>query len=148
MDRKELHEAINESLKQEYDLGKRIGYEQGRIEGYKAQVLPHPCDGPLYDGCTPEEHMAKITEEYGEVLKAFAVWRKSESRHRVQQTVSSKMAVNESLNHLFNECTDLRVATVSMMDRFGCHETARQRLMKQVNESNARRDDGRRFKKE
>lgn len=148
MDNKEIHEAIDEILKQEYERGKRLGYEQGRIEGYKATVLPHPCDGPLYDDWTPEEHMAKITEEYGEVLKAFAAWRKSESRHRAQQTVSSEMAVNESLNHLFNECTDLQNSTVSMMDRFGCHEAARQRLMKQVNESNARRDDGRRFRKE
>lgn len=46
------------------------------------------------------------------------------------------------------ECTDLIVATTTFMDCTGYNESDRQRLMLEVNASNAERDDGQRFEKE
>lgn len=134
----EIHAYLDEVLDEAYARGNRDGYQQGRSDGYRcgraSVILPHPCDGPLYDDWTHEEHLAKVAEEYDEVLKAFAEFRGS-----------GKLADRFKL---FNECTDLQVAIVSMMDRLGCHEAGRQRLMCEVNERNAKRDGGRRFKKE
>lgn len=138
MNKKEIHAYLDEVLDEAYARGNRDGYQQGRSEGYRfgrsSVILPHPCDGPLYDDWTPEDHLAKVAEEYDEVLKAFASFRES-----------GKLV--DRFN-LFNECTDLQVAIVSMMDRLGCHEAGRQRCMYEVNESNAQRDHGQRFKKE
>ena len=43
------------------------------------------------------------------------------------------------------ECVDLQVAATSFMERCGCTEAARQKLMDYVNNHNARRNDGKRF---
>lgn len=55
--------------------------------------------------------------------------------------------LRERRDHLMRECTDLIVATTTFMDQAGYRESDRQRFLYEVNESNARRDDGRRFKK-
>ena len=138
MDKKELHAYLDEALEYEYTRGDIDGYQQGVSDGYRSGrasvILPHPCDGPRYDDWTPEDHLEKVAEEYYGVRMAFADFRESgKLKDRFK---------------LFDECTDLQIAIVSMMDRFGCHEAGRQRRMYEVNESNAKRDGGRRFKKE
>lgn len=138
MNKEEIHAYLDKAFEREYARGDREGYQQGRLDGYRcgraSVILPHPCDGPLYDDWTPEDYLEKVAEEYYEVRMAFAAFRESgKLKDRFK---------------LFDECTDLQIAIVSMMDRLGCHEAGRQRRMYEVNESNAKRDGGRRFKKE
>lgn len=116
------------------------GYEKIFDDGYKAGrasvVLPHPCDGELYKSWTSSDYFAKIAEEHLEVIDAYKAIDKS-----------GKCPTKEEQEHFFKECTDLIVATTGLMHYFGCDEKMRQRYMKEINESNAKRDGGKRFKK-
>ena len=124
------------------DKNKAIsGYEKIFDDGYKAGrasvVLPHPCDGELYKGWTSSDYFAKIAEEHLEVIDAYKAIEKS-----------GKCPTKEEQAHFFKECTDLIVATTGLMHYFGCDEKMRQQYMKEINESNAKRDGGKRFKSE
>ena len=116
------------------------GYEKIFEDGYKAGrasvVLPHPCDGELYKDWTPSDYFAKIAEEHLEVIDAYKAIK------------AGKCLAKEGLEHLFKECTDLIVATTGLMHYLGCNEETRQKYMKEINESNAKRDGGKRFKSE
>lgn len=116
------------------------GYEKIFDDGYKAGrasvVLPHPCDGELYKSWTSSDYFAKIAEEHLEVIDAYKAIEKS-----------GKCPTKEEQEHFFKECTDLIVATTGLMHYFGCDEKMRQQYMKEINESNAKRDGGKRFKK-
>lgn len=116
------------------------GYEKIFDDGYKAGrasvVLPHPCDGELYKSWTSSDYFAKIAEEHLEVIDAYKEIEKS-----------GKCPTKEEQEHFFKECTDLIVATTGLMHYFGCDEKMRQEYMKEINESNAKRDGGKRFKK-
>lgn len=123
------------------DKNKAIsGYEKIFDDGYKAGrasvVLPHPCDGELYRSWTSSDYFAKIAEEHLEVIDAYKAIEKS-----------GKCPTKEEQEHFFKECTDLIVATTGLMHYFGCDEKMRQQYMKEINESNAKRDGGKRFKK-
>ena len=117
------------------------GYEKIFEDGYKAGrasvVLPHPCDGELYKDWTPSDYFAKIAEEHLEVIDAYKAIEKS-----------GKCPTKEEQEHFFKECTDLIVATTGLMHYFGCDEKTRQQYMKEINESNAKRDGGKRFANE
>ena len=117
------------------------GYEKIFEDGYKAGrasvVLPHPCDGELYKSWTSSDYFAKIAEEHLEVIDAYKEIEKS-----------GKCPTKEEQEHFFKECTDLIVATTGLMHYFGCDEKMRQKYMKEINESNAKRDGGRRFANE
>ena len=124
------------------DKNKAIsGYEKIFDDGYKAGrasvVLPHPCDGELYKGWTSSDYFAKIAEEHLEVIDAYKAIEKS-----------GKCPTKEEQEHFFKECTDLIVATTGLMHYFGCDEEMRQKYMKEINESNAKRDGGKRFANE
>lgn len=114
------------------------GYEKIFDDGYKAGrasvVLPHPCDGELYKRWTAADYFAKIAEEHLEVIDAYKKIEKS-----------NKQPTKEQRDHFFKECTDLIVATTGLMNYFGCDEAKRQKYMKEINESNAKRDGGKRF---
>lgn len=114
------------------------GYEKIFDDGYKAGrasvVLPHPCDGELYRSWTSSDYFAKIAEEHLEVIDAYKTIEKS-----------GKCPTKEEQDHFFKECTDLIVATTGLMHYFGCDEKTRQQYMKEINESNAKRDGGKRF---
>lgn len=114
------------------------GYEKIFDDGYKAGrasvVLPHPCDGELYKDCTASDYFAKIAEEHLEVIDAYKTIEKS-----------NKQPTKEERDHFFKECTDLIVATTGLMHYLGCDEEMRQKYMKEINESNAKRDGGKRF---
>lgn len=117
------------------------GYEKIFDDGYRAGrasvVLPHPCDGELYRSWTSSDYFAKIAEEHLEVIDAYKKIEKS-----------GKCPTKEEQAHFFKECTDLIVATTGLMNYFGCDEAMRQKYMKEINESNAKRDGGKRFKSE
>lgn len=117
------------------------GYEKIYDDGYKAGrasvVLPHPCDGELYARWMAADYFAKIAEEHLEMIDAYKAMEKS-----------SKQPTKEQQEHFFKECTDLIVATTGLMHYFGCDEAMRQKYMKEINESNAKRDGGKRFKSE
>ena len=116
------------------------GYERIFEDGYKAGrasvVLPHPCDGEQYKDWTPSDYFAKIAEEHLEVIDAYKAIK------------AGKRPAKEGLEHLFKECTDLIVATTGLMHYLGCNEETRQKYMKEINESNAKRDGGKRFAEE
>lgn len=121
------------------DKNKAIsGYEKIFDDGYKAGrasvVLPHPCDGELYKDWTAADYFAKIAEEHLEVIDAYKAIEKS-----------NKQPTKEERDHFFKECTDLIVATTGLMHYLGCDEEMRQKYMREINESNAKRDGGKRF---
>ena len=123
------------------DKNKAIsGYEKIFDDGYKAGrasvVLPHPCDGELYKSWTSSDYFAKIAEEHLEVIDAYKTIEKS-----------GKCPTEEEKEHFHKECTDLIIATTTLMNYFGYDEEARQKKMKEVNDDNAKRDGGKRFKK-
>lgn len=118
------------------DKNKAIsGYEKIFDDGYRAGrasvVLPHPCDGELYKDWTAADYFAKIAEEHLEVIDAYKEIEKN----------------GGDSQHFLRECTDLIIATTGLMNYLGCDEKMRQEYMKEVNESNAKRDGGKRFKK-
>lgn len=114
------------------------GYEKIFEDGYKAGrasvVLPHPCDGELYKDCLLVEYIAKVLEEAKEVVDAYIDLVKDPKNP-------------ERIKHLADECTDVQVAATGVMHKLGYGEEARQRVMKEINESNAKRDGGKRFAK-
>lgn len=121
------------------DKNKAISeYEKIFDDGYKAGrasvVLPHPCDGELYKDWTAADYFAKIAEEHLEVIDAYKAIEKS-----------NKQPTKEERDHFFKECTDLIVATTGLMHYLGCDEEMRQKYMREINESNAKRDGGKRF---
>lgn len=134
MNKKEIHAYLDEAFEHEYARGDREGYQQGRLDGYRAGrasvVLPHPCDGELYKDWGAADYFAKIAEEHLEVIEAYKEIEKN----------------GGDSQHFLKECTDLIIATTSLMNYLGCDENARQRKMKEVNDDNAKRDGGKRFK--
>ena len=107
----------------------------------KRCILPHPCNGPLYQDCTETDFFLKLAEEFGEVGKAFESLRAAE-REGLPKDEGTKRWWT-----LMEECVDLQVAATSFMERCGCTEAARQKLMDYFNNHNARRDHGLRFRK-
>lgn len=87
----------------------------------------------------------KVTEEFGEMTVAFRDW----SREAAPRELPKEFHTDEICRthiHLMEECTDLIIATVGLMERMGADEKSRARYMKEANVSNAKRDGGRRFK--
>ena len=117
--------------------GYKANFEDGYKAGRASVVLPHPCDGELYRSWTSSDYFAKIAEEHLEVIDAYKAIEKS-----------GKCPTKEEQEHFFKECTDLIVATTGLMHYFGCDEEMRQKYMKEINESNAKRDGGKRFANE
>lgn len=115
------------------------GYERIFEDGYKAGrasvVLPHPCDGELYKDWLLVEYIAKVLEEANEVVDAYIDLIKDPKNP-------------ERIKHLADECTDVQVAATGVMHKLGYGEDERQRVMEEINKSNARRDGGKRFKSE
>ena len=103
-----------------------------RTEAEKV-ILPKPCDGPLYADCNITDYLHKVEEEFVEVQAAFEGWKKD--------------CDQKSRDKFLFECTDLIVATTSLMWKAGAELKERQKLMKAVNLSNGYRDGGRRFQR-
>lgn len=112
--------------------GYKAIFEDGYRAGRASVVLPHPCDGELYKDWTAADYFAKIAEEHLEVIDAYKEIERNGGESQ----------------HFLRECTDLIVATTGLMNYLGCDEKMRQEYMQEVNESNAKRDGGKRFKSE
>lgn len=144
----------NVTFKSVFSLQKQID-EQAKILRYLAQwcaeldnekeakkppkkplilcVLPKPCNGPKYDDWDVNDYFKKVMEEVGEVCEAYADF-------------TLKNSPKKRKNFL-RECTDVIVAITSLMNKAGADLNERQLLMNEVNNSNATRDNGKRFKK-
>lgn len=114
--------------------GYKAIFEDGYRAGRASVVLPHPCDGELYKDWLLVEYIAKVLEEAKEVVDAYIDLIKDPKNP-------------ERIKHLAGECTDVQVAATGVMHKLGYGEEERQRVMKEINESNAKRDGGKRFKK-
>lgn len=97
------------------------------------KILPLPCNGELYDNWTADDYMAKVTEEYNELLEAFANYKNGIDKGR-------------ELYDLACESTDLIIATTSLQEKVGLKEKSRQAYMIVKNSSNLERDDGKRIR--
>ena len=96
-------------------------------------AIPKPCNGELYKDWTLEDYTKKVDEEHAEMVEAFVMWR--------------AMGEEAGRHKFLRECTDTIVAITSLMDKAGADLNERQLLMNEVNNSNATRDNGKRFKK-
>lgn len=112
--------------------GYKAIFEDGYKAGRASVVLPHPCDGELYKDWLLVEYIAKVLEEAKEVVDAYIDLIKDPKNP-------------ERIKHLAGECTDVQVAATGVMHKLGYGEEERQRVMKEINESNAKRDGGKRF---
>jgi len=105
-------------------------------------VLPHPCNGVLFDKWEPYYFFAKIGEEYGEMSEAYL-----DVLINGNDGDEPDAGMDERWHHLMLECTDTIVAINGFMEAMGCNEHDRQLFVKEINASNGKRDGGKRFKK-
>lgn len=133
MDYKEWFDELCETHEREMKQAELRGYARGYQQGLESDVVPKPCNGPLYAGWSPANYLCKVVEEIGEVGEAFDAYDRDPGDM-------------EKWGHLMEECCDGIVALTGLMDCLGCDEGARQFFMRGVNKSNATRDNGKRFK--
>lgn len=94
------------------------------------KILPQPCNGPLYDGLPPDAFLDKVQEEVDELDDELAKFTHG----------------HNNFNEVCLEVTDAITALTTLLDRIGCNEHMRQEYQRRVNDSNAKRDGGRRVK--
>ncbi|WP_295630368.1 DUF3310 domain-containing protein [uncultured Mitsuokella sp.] len=117
-------------MNKEYVEGFRVGYANATMMlTAKEAVLPRPCDGPLYERWSPDTYANKLEEEIDEVNEALFNW---------EQTKGTLKEVGEEL-------TDVIIISTSFLNALGFDYAARQKLMREKNESNGKRDGGKRF---
>ena len=111
-----------------------------QIENDEATVvLPHPCNGPLYADWLFPDYIKKMREELAEIEQAY-----NDIATAPSGTTQGDNAI--LVNSLFLECTDMITVVTSAMDAAKCDEHMRQEYQRRVNDSNAKRDGGRRVK--
>ena len=96
------------------------------------KAFPRPCDGEKYADWDVFDYVLKASEEYGEMMEAIL-------KYRHAQTV-------DSLKQVFWEATDTITAIVGLLDKLGFDADARANMQIMINQSNAERDGGKRFK--
>ena len=110
----------------------------------KKPVLPRPVNGPVYDGWTLEKWMLKVCEETGEAVTACkrlnrkvssGVFEPVEGLSKYKWYENTVPMIHKEYNDLCMELTDVITEE-------------RQMFQKKINESNAVRDGGRRFREE
>ena len=111
-----------------------------QIENDEATVvLPQPCNGPLYADWLFPDYIKKMREELAEIEQAY--------NDVATAPIGTTQGYNAMLvNSLFLECTDMITVVTSAMDAAKCDEHMRQEYQRRVNDSNAKRDGGRRVK--
>lgn len=113
-------------------------------------ILPHPCDGAYYKDWTLSDWILKVCEETGEVVKAKKVYQKTLDAHfhacsHLHDANDRLQDVQDARHELCKELTDVITASTSALTFLGADLAERQQLQKEINDSNARRDGGRRF---
>lgn len=94
------------------------------------KILPQPCNGPLYDDCTLDDFFRKVCEEVDEL----------------EEELMKFTHGHDNRKYVCLEATDAITALTTLLDRIGCNEEMRQKYQRRVNDSNAKRDGGRRVK--
>lgn len=113
-----------------YDMGRDEG--MSTAQGETPKVLPRPCDGPKYEKWTLMDYLHEMNDEGAEAFMACRKFDREPNR--------------DNRYDAYMEVTDLIVAATSVLAKMGADEAVRQEFLKRVNESNATRDAGRRFK--
>lgn len=117
-------------MNKEYVEGFRVGYANATMMlTAKEAVLPRPCDGPLYERWSPDTYANKLEEETDEVNEALFNWEQKKG----------------TLKEIGEELTDVIIISTSFLNALGFDYAARQKLMREKNESNGKRDGGKRF---
>lgn len=126
-------------------------------------ILPRPVNGPVYDGWTLERWLLKVCEEVGEAVTAGKHFERTVKKYKEALSLAMGDAVPEPRNayaccmeervkqaraNLCLELTDTITAAVSVLEYLGCDFNERQRFQQEINDNNACRDGGRRFKEE
>lgn len=126
-----LRAYVYDAIDTAYKVGKDKGKENARSN--EMVELPHPCDGEAFSDVRITEQITKIMSEVGEVSDANARYQKYGSP--------------ECRRDVLLELQDVIVAATTAQYIMGAELDERQRITREVNESNARRDNGARFKK-
>ncbi|MGN8831162.1 hypothetical protein ACTQV0_08165 [Selenomonas montiformis] len=124
-------------LEEQHKLELREAEHSGYIRGCKDSVkpiLPHPCDGPLYEDWDEGDYVMKVVEEVGEMAEAYRLYNLSRD--------------DPAYDNLGRELVDVITACISTLEALDFNAADRERMYQEVNDSNAKRDDGRRFKHE
>lgn len=95
------------------------------------KCFPRPCNGEKYKNCDAFDYALKVGEEYGEMMEAIMTYR------RVQTIDTLKKVLWESM--------DTITSIVSLLDKLGFDADDIATMQMMINESNAKRDGGRRF---
>ena len=127
---------IEAKIKALFDQLYSIGRDEGaaQVLGEVPKVLPHPCDGPLYDDWTLMDYLHKMDEENHEAFMACRDYDREPTRDNRHKAIW--------------EVTDLIIGATSVLAKLGAKEPERQDYVRCVNDSNAVRDDGRRFRED
>lgn len=64
-------------------------YDCSQVKAAPHVVLPHPCDGPLYDSWTDDDYLMKVMEEVNEVVEAHNDLKNAnQAKHPGAKTIS------------------------------------------------------------
>jgi hypothetical protein len=96
------------------------------------KAFPRPCNGEKYKNCDAFDYALKVGEEYGEMMEAIMMYRHA-------QTI-------DALKSVLWESMDTITAIVSLLDKLGFNADDLAEMQMMINESNAKRDEGKRFK--
>lgn len=135
--------AENEALRKELQAFKNDKQFLERLQ--ETVTRPHPCDGELYKNWSLEDYLCKTKEEHDEMVEAYIDWRFILHTSSIGHTPSKE--VQKAYDHFMKECCDEIIAVTGLMDKAKCNAEQRAKYMNEVNQSNATRDGGRRFKK-
>lgn len=108
------------------------GYKAGLEEAEREE--PKPCDGPEYEYWDVGDYLMKTMEEFTEAAKSYGRYKGNPEDSEVRKDFG-------------RELTDVITAATSTLERAGFTLEERRELQKEINENNAKRDGGRRFKK-
>lgn len=111
-------------------------------------ILPHPCDGPMYYDWEPVDFVLKALEEVGEMAEAFRLYREEKrKRTSAEKMIEALETLKSRYDDVMRESTDAKTAIEGFMASLGADQETREEFQAAINESNARRDSGRRFAK-
>ena len=106
-------------------------------------ILPRPCNGEYYADWKLGDWLLKVCEEAGEAVQAAKVYKKGAADAETQVLEEYELWAD-----LCKELTDVITAATSALEFIGCGLEDRQVFQQEINDSNARRNGGRRFKED
>lgn len=134
VDAPKLLERIHGKMRLEIERLKHENRELRKELEWRDAMEPRPCNGQLYEGWVGDDYMAKIKEEVKELEKAY------------KEYVANGGKGYFYYRQMMREATDIKTVVTSFQERFGCNAKERRLFQFSINQSNALRDDGKRFK--